>query len=155
MKCEHCDGAMIDRLGSWGEPDRIVCMACGREPLGEEKIMEEKEKMCKKCGLVKPITEFNKNSVRPDGHESQCRVCTTQHQRDWVAKKKKGTDGNSRKKRKTQKPGPTTRVPPPMNPANPIPYRIDDAILLDQQILKAIKKSVANQIIRIIEEAFA
>ncbi len=115
--------------------------------------MEEKEKICTKCGPPpKPITEFNKNASRPDGHESRCRICTTQHQRDWVAMKKKSIDGNSRKKRKAQKRGPT-RVPS-MNPANPTISCINDAILLDQQILKAIKKSVANQIIQIIKETF-
>jgi hypothetical protein len=90
----------------------------------KEKKMNEKEKICTKCGPPpKSITEFNKNAGRPDGYESRCRVCTAQHQRDYVAMKKKGTDGNGRKKRKVQKPEsvrslliPLSRMPSPWMP---------------------------------------
>ena len=32
-------------------------------------------KRCSKCGEVKPLTEFRKDSKRGDGHGSWCRVC--------------------------------------------------------------------------------
>jgi ribosome-binding protein aMBF1 (putative translation factor) len=134
MKCDHCRGAMVCRVGSWGEPDRIVCMACGREPKGEEKIMEEKEmKSCLQCG----------ESFEPRNKRS--RFCKKGCNDKWHRNQKKKSAGNIRRKKAVQNPGPNQTLSP----------KIDDTILLDQQILKAIKKSVANQIIRIIEEAFA
>ena len=120
---------------------------------GGQEIMAKETKVCTKCGgPPKPITEFNKNAARPDGHESRCRVCTAQHQRDYVAMKKKGTDGNGRKKRKVQKPESVRSLSP--NPT------ISDAVTLDAQLLRAVKKSaildfVKNELPRMVEEAFA
>jgi DNA-directed RNA polymerase subunit RPC12/RpoP len=132
MKCEHCNGAMIYQPGNSIEPAIYVCMACGREPKGkEEKIMEEKEKReCIQCG----------NEFEPKIKKS--RFCSKPCGDKWY--KGNRIQGHRKRKKIIQK-----SVLP-----SPIP-KINDAILLDQQILKAIKKSVANQIIRIIEEAFA
>lgn len=33
------------------------------------------EKGCTRCKASKPLTEFAKNSTRPDGHQSWCRPC--------------------------------------------------------------------------------
>ena len=66
--------------------------------------------------------------------------------------KKKGTDGNGRKKRKVQKPESVRSLSP-----NPI---ISDAVTLDAQLLRAVKKSaildfIKNELPRMVEEAFA
>ena len=37
--------------------------------------MLPEEKRCSKCGEVKPLTEFRKDSKRGDGHGSWCRAC--------------------------------------------------------------------------------
>ncbi len=33
------------------------------------------EKSCTKCNVVKPLTDFNKKKVAPDGVRSECRAC--------------------------------------------------------------------------------
>ena len=120
---------------------------------GGQEIMAEETKVCTKCGgPPKPITEFNKNAARPDGHESRCRVCTAQHQRDYVAMKKKGTDGNGRKKRQPRDPWPGRSLSAPTIPS--------EAVTLDAQLLRAVKKSaildfIKNELPRMVEEAFA
>lgn len=35
----------------------------------------ESTKLCTKCGEAKPLSEFNKNSGRPDGRRSECALC--------------------------------------------------------------------------------
>jgi len=96
--------------------------------------MEEKEmKSCLQCG----------ESFEPRNKRS--RFCKKGCNDKWHRNQKKKSVGNVKRKKAVPNPGPTHA---------PVP-KIDDTILLDQQILKAIKKSVANQIIRIIEEAFA
>jgi len=126
---------------------------------GGQKIMVEGTKVCMnpKCGRTnpQPITEFNKNAARPDGHESRCRVCTAQTQRDRVARlaeKEKGGPGNGRRKRQPRDPGPVRSLSP-----NPI---ISDAVTLDAQLLRAVKKSaildfIKNELPRMVEETFA
>ena len=126
---------------------------------GGQKIMVEGTKVCMnpKCGRTnpQPITEFNKNAARPDGHESRCRVCRAQTQRDRVARlaeKEKGGPGNGRRKRQPRDPGPVRSLSP-----NPI---ISDAVTLDAQLLRAVKKSaildfIKNELPRMVEETFA
>jgi len=148
LKCEYCGGAIVYRAGSWGEPDRLVCMACGREPKGEEKKMEKRN--CILCGQV--------FEAKREGTTVCCKKCRNIKYKSSRPKRNSEKSRKIRRKKAIQNPGPT-RIPS-MNLANLTPSRIDmaqieDTILLDQQILKAIKKSVANQIIRIIEEAFA
>lgn len=37
----------------------------------------EKDKYCRMCNTIKPLSAYNKNSTRPDGLQGRCRVCTT------------------------------------------------------------------------------
>lgn len=137
-RCQYCGGTLIYKLGNSIEPARTVCMACGREPKGEEKKMEEKKK-CSKCGEMKDFDQFNKNRAVKDGLDNHCSDCKRKYQRKLRERKKKNVQAsNGRRKKSIQEDD----------------LKIDDAILLDQQILKAIKKSVANQIIQIIKESF-
>lgn len=32
-------------------------------------------KLCKKCRLIKPLTEFHRNKLLRDGHENRCKSC--------------------------------------------------------------------------------
>ena len=159
MKCKHCGGAVIYQSGNSVNPGRLVCMACGREPKGkEEKMeekMEEKKKICTKCGLPKSLDEFSKNKSTPDGLERWCKECRRKRQAAYRKKKKPGNDllkgsrsegktiaKRKRKKRKTVD-------------SKPTPPAVAEGILLDQQLIKAIKRSVAKEIVGIIEERFA
>lgn len=42
-------------------------------------------KACKKCGDVKPLSEFHKNSALKDGHVNSCKVCACARAAAWVA----------------------------------------------------------------------
>lgn len=123
---------------------------------GEQEIMEE-TRMCTKCGATKSIADFNKNAARLSGHDTRCRICTAQAQRDRkarLAEKEKGRPINRRKKRQSRNPGPVR------SPVSSV--IISNALTLDAQLaidLKAMKKRIAQEIMQIcnkaIEEAFA
>ncbi len=42
-------------------------------------------KPCGSCNTIKPLTEFNKNRTKHDGHASQCRDCTRKDGATWRA----------------------------------------------------------------------
>src|SRR5690606_3315005 len=46
--------------------------------------MEAKE--CRKCGAIKPLSEYRKNRGRPDGLESQCKTCQRARDAAWYKK---------------------------------------------------------------------
>jgi hypothetical protein len=127
---------------------------------GGKEIMEDEPKVCTKCGIAKPVTEFNKNVARPSGRESRCRVCTTQSQRNWIAKKKEKVGGNGWRRKTVQKPG-KRRSPSPAYPDHPdlSPTSTDEAIFLERSILLAIEKKVALKLLKkfeqMIQEAYA
>ena len=177
MPCPKCNGRLDWKDRSWthaGEdPGHWSCIMCGRlvypsevvfeesKAEGGQEIMTEETKSCTnpKCPKQNPqlIGEFNKNAARPSGRESRCRTCTTQAQRDFVANRKKTLSGNGKKKRVIQDLGPVRRPS-----SDPLPKKsvISEAVTLDAQLLKAVKKSaildfVKNDLPRMIEEAFA
>jgi hypothetical protein len=43
-------------------------------------------KKCSKCGLIKPVSEFNKHSQTKDGLQSICKQCQTEYNRQWRLK---------------------------------------------------------------------
>jgi len=125
------------------------------KPKGKEEKMEEETKVCSKCNLPKSLDEFNKNKSISDGLEYHCRECKKKQAAAYRKKKKPGKDfpkgGRSdvkaiaKGKRKKQKTG----------DSKPVPQTVAEGILLDQQLIKAIKRSVAKEIVGIIEERFA
>jgi hypothetical protein len=52
-------------------------------------------KKCSKCGKVKPLSEFNKDSKHRDGLRASCRVCRKKQEHNH--RKKKGKDYYSNK----------------------------------------------------------
>ena len=40
-------------------------------------------KVCSKCGVEKPLTEFQKNKKNPDGLRSECSLCNAEMYRRW------------------------------------------------------------------------
>lgn len=39
------------------------------------RVKDRIEKRCFRCGLVKPLSEFNRNRSRVDGHQPDCQPC--------------------------------------------------------------------------------
>ena len=135
---------------------------------GGQEIMTEQTQTCTnpKCPKPnpQPIGEFNKNAARPSGHESRCRTCTAQAQRDRKAAIEKAASGRSGKapgngrRRGQPRSLRSARSHLPESAANK-PY-ISEAVTLDSQLLRAVKKSaildfVKNDLPKMVEEAFA
>ena len=135
---------------------------------GGQKNMIEETQVCMnpKCpkSNPQPIGEFNKNVARPSGHESRCRTCTAQAQRDRKAAIEKAASGRSGKApRNGRRRGQPRSLRPvrshlPESAADK-PY-ISEAVTLDSQLLRAVKKSaildfVKNDLPKMVEEAFA
>lgn len=40
-------------------------------------------KLCRKCGVVKPLGDYQRNKSRADGRQSYCRECTNEANRAW------------------------------------------------------------------------
>jgi hypothetical protein len=43
----------------------------------------EADKLCKKCGVIKPRSEFAKNKARDNGISSYCRECEQKRVNEW------------------------------------------------------------------------
>jgi hypothetical protein len=46
------------------------------------------EKQCKKCQVVKPLTDYRKQSCQKDGHQNECRECMDKRARARYEEKK-------------------------------------------------------------------
>ena len=51
--------------------------------IGMINVELEPTKCCNRCGEWKPMTEFNRNKLSPDGHKNQCRTCTRAATAAW------------------------------------------------------------------------
>lgn len=58
-------------------------------------------KVCRKCGAERPLEDFPKENRRPDGRNSQCRVCVNARARENHAKRM--ADPVAREKRKERR----------------------------------------------------
>jgi len=56
-------------------------------------------KTCKKCHLEKSIVDFNKDSLRKDGHYPYCRTCSSKDKHEYIMSEK----GKAYMKRKNLK----------------------------------------------------
>lgn len=56
-----------------------------------------KTKVCPKCGRTLPITAFNKNKSRADGHSNMCRECIAEYGKVYRERKKKGESKDATK----------------------------------------------------------
>ena len=45
-------------------------------------------KKCSKCGIQKPLVEFNRDKKGKDGHRSQCKSCTAQYRAQYYEENK-------------------------------------------------------------------
>lgn len=57
-------------------------------------------KICTKCKLEKPITEFNNNKYKSDGKQSECKECHKLLCTNYYNRNKQHYRDNSRRKRK-------------------------------------------------------
>lgn len=117
--------------------------------------MEEKTKICTKCGESKLLDEFSKNKSTPDSPERWCKKCRSKSAAAYCKEKKSGNDfpKGSRSEGKAIAKG--KRKKQKTIDSKPAPQAVAEGILLDQQLIKAIKRSVAKEIVGIIEERFA
>ena len=46
------------------------------------------EKECTRCKHVKPISEFNKNKSKKDGHNNLCRLCSNVNSKHYYDENK-------------------------------------------------------------------
>lgn len=51
-----------------------------------------KTKVCPKCGRELPITAFNKDKSKADGHSNMCRDCISEYGKVYRERKKRGED---------------------------------------------------------------
>lgn len=149
MKCETCGGSVVEQKGYCQEPDRLFCVSCGREP-GQPKRKEEEmyTKTCSHCGENKPATLefFHKGKRGAFGLNSICKECRSKKWREENPRKKHRQPQNSPKN------NPHPRPPTPKNKTASDGIPLD--MQLDMQLIRATRKSVADQIIKIIQEAF-
>jgi hypothetical protein len=55
------------------------------------------EKTCSKCGLKKPISEFNKRAESWDGVQSQCKSCTRERDKKYRSRDGLGPGARARR----------------------------------------------------------
>lgn len=117
------------------------------EPKKEEVRIMSQEKRCSKCEEKKLPEEFSKNVSTSDGLERWCKDCKKKAGQKYRDKQKDSDEGRKNPK-KSWKPH-FRRLPEDSR------KEIDEAILLPADVIKAIKRAVAKDIIKIIQEAFA
>lgn len=57
------------------------------------------EKVCNKCGVLKPLSEYNKNSKKKDGVQTWCRECTKVRNNERYANDREHRDRIARNNR--------------------------------------------------------
>lgn len=57
--------------------------------------MEKLSKVCTKCGMEKPMSEFGLSPKMADGHKNECKSCVADYAREYYHRKKKGNDTSS------------------------------------------------------------
>lgn len=55
------------------------------------------EKTCSKCGLIKPVSEFNKRAKSLDGLQSRCKTCSRESDAKYHAPEGQGIRHRSKK----------------------------------------------------------
>jgi hypothetical protein len=48
--------------------------------------IDDLNRKCSKCGIIKSISEFSKDKKYEDGLDSQCKICKRKKTKDWVLK---------------------------------------------------------------------
>jgi hypothetical protein len=154
MKCPTCGGLIVE--DQWDLTKR-KCILCGRDPdklknpdCDKEKKMEEKIKLCERCHQPFPATNeyFSKNKAASDGLEYSCKDC-----------KKKAQQGYRDKKTKSRKSTSRDFFPHALKSvkSDPLHKSHNDPITTatPEEIIKALRKGVAAEIVKMIQEAFA
>jgi hypothetical protein len=78
--------------------------------------MTSTEKTCCKCGVTKPLDEFNRNCRKKDGHQENCKICHRAYAKAWKEAKKLKDAEEERQKRRNALP---SREPMPFTPLDP------------------------------------
>lgn len=74
-----------------GEPGKKIrherCGDFPRDDKGKTVDISLPSKACKKCGEVKPLTEYSKHSKSPDGKQPYCNVCNRAYNKEYARKR--------------------------------------------------------------------
>lgn len=105
------------------------------------------KKQCLKCGEEKPLEEFSKNVSTTDGLERSCKDCKKKQQQKYRDEHKAARNGRKNPQKSLKRH--LKKAPEDSRKG------IDEAILLPADAIKAIKRAVAKDIIKIIEKALA
>lgn len=122
--------------------------------------MEKEGKICSssKCAAgqnLQPLENFSKNRANPDELEYHCKKCRADERAEKLKRiGREASAGNGLKRKTLQEPKQRRSSLPDA------PVHISDAVTLDAQLLRAVKKSailewVRNDLPRLIEEALA
>jgi formate hydrogenlyase subunit 6/NADH:ubiquinone oxidoreductase subunit I len=56
-------------------------------------------KLCPKCGIEKPLSDFHNNKSRKDGKCAICKICANNCSTKWIDKNRKRMSDAQRKRR--------------------------------------------------------
>ena len=114
-------------------------------PMEEVIHVIQKEKKCSKCGETKSVDQFAKRISSPDGLQSQCKDCIAKYYRDHRPKGVVPKSDNGRKHHRIPKPRPVADLSP----------KIDEAIYLPPESIKALRNAGIKEVIKILERSLA
>ena len=143
MKCPTCGGLIVSEPGICGEPDRLKCALCGRDP--------DKAKAISKPPLHEGDDDMASPEVKRDEKGKENGAVIPGHFRKYGYKKKKThtkpatgeRDYKAEYHRRTNKG--TAVMPAKKNPENP-GHPITTAT--PEEIIKALRKGVAAEMIQ-------
>lgn len=92
-------GCTKDGLGAWCKPCLNQDSAKRRQYHKTNPPPIPETKVCPKCGLEKPSSEFSRSSSRPDGLDSYCKPCMAGKLRVWKQANPDKVNANNRRRR--------------------------------------------------------
>jgi hypothetical protein len=66
-----------------GKEERVGPIPTGGSCTSYKLCYTRSMKLCKTCGVVKPLDEFHRNKTRPDGRVYSCKPCTLTRVKQW------------------------------------------------------------------------
>lgn len=143
----------LDRIAKMDPNGRFDCGECvvenfpGTDPEEKEEPRMDGKKKCSKCGIEKELEQFSVNRANPDGREYKCKECWKDIRAEKTKAKVKGI-----KKRQKMNPKETASIRPRENEkSEPAPMMKATPV----EIMNALRKGFAREIIQVIEENFA
>lgn len=73
LSCSHCN-AEIRRKPTFRTKGPTLCRSCANSKYRKREVTDYKEKLCKKCGQLLPLSKFPKSKTMIN-HQSTCSKC--------------------------------------------------------------------------------